>query len=331
MRHSPIFATIQALSTVATIALFAGCSNGGAIANGPQKVSTLGGLGTNRASAYSCPATGPIEYVSDSTNGVINIFAGDFNGQSECGQISSGISEAVGMTVDENSHDLYVANWKGGNVLVFHRGQTKPYNTYTDPSGQYPSDVAVAKDGTIAASDSYCSFSTWKAGPHGGTFIANYAKPGCRFALDITFLTINDDDTVYYMTDMPGPNRSRLWAASCPGGFCTAPAMVPGVVFDFFPAGLVTDETGDLVAIKMSAHGRDNDAAIYELPNPKPISFDLENGGPFGLAIDEQNRHLFVADSGNDAAYEYAYPSGTLLGTVSGIPYGFIGGIAADD
>lgn len=329
MSRISLFASIKAGCAAAAIAVLAGCS--GYSTSVTSRTDVNAQARHRHANFYACPANGPIEYVSDSTNGVINVFAGKFAGQSACGQISSGITEAVGMTVQESTHDLYVANWKGGNVLVFHRGQTTPYNSYVDPAGQYPSDVAISKDGVIAASNSYCSISTWIAGPNGGAFVGSFAKADCRSALDITFLTIKDDDTVYYMSDRPGPNRSRLWAVACPAGVCGVATKVPRVVFDFFPAGIVTDDTGDIVAIKSSGYGKDNDAATYELPNPKPISIDLENGDPFGLAVDEQGRHLFVADPQNDSAYEYAYPGGTLLGMVPGSAYGFIGGIAADD
>src|ERR1022692_3180814 len=99
------------------------------------------------ASFYSCPRHGSIEYVSDINNGAVYVYVGKFAGQSPCGQITSGLYEPLGLFVDSSTHDLYVANTFGENVVVFHRGQSTPYNSYSDPTGQQVFDVRLAKDG----------------------------------------------------------------------------------------------------------------------------------------------------------------------------------------
>ena len=131
---------------------------------------------------YVCPATGPIKYVSDYNNNVINVYAGRFAGQAPCGQITSGLFGPWGLFVKPVSHDLYVANDLNHNIVVFHRGQTTAYNTFTDPSFQDPVDVTVAKDGTIIATNllrphffpATGSISTWIEGPNGGKFVGNF-------------------------------------------------------------------------------------------------------------------------------------------------------------
>jgi hypothetical protein len=67
------------------------------------------------------------------------------------------------------------------------------------------------------------------------------------------------------------------------------------------------DSAGDLFAIYGVAN-------TFELPNPNPSTFPLI-GSPWGMAINEQGNHLFVADN-NGYADEYSYPSGVLIGTV---------------
>ena len=52
------------------------------------------------ASFDSCPATGPITYISDYNNNVINIFAGTFKGQAACGAISGSVVLAKGLKKD---------------------------------------------------------------------------------------------------------------------------------------------------------------------------------------------------------------------------------------
>jgi len=121
---------------------------------------------------YSCPATGPIVYVSDYTNSVINVYKGDLKSQLPCGQLGSRstLSGPSGLYVQTATHDLYVANGGISSIAVFHRGHNNPYNSYLDRSHGYVhfQDVTVAKDGTLIA-NSDCSLSTWILGPNGGT------------------------------------------------------------------------------------------------------------------------------------------------------------------
>ena len=42
------------------------------------------------------------------------------------------------------------------------------------------------------------------------------------------------------------------------------------------------------------------------------------------------DHHIFVADSENDDAAEYSYPSGVLIRTVPGNPGGYAAGVAVD-
>jgi hypothetical protein len=58
-------------------------------------------------------------------------------------------------------------------------------------------------------------------------------------------------------------------------------------------------------------------AETFELPNPTSSSIPL-NGGPEGMAIDEKDHQLFIANGANHDAAEYWYPSGVRTGTVSG-------------
>src|SRR5450631_2334170 len=112
----------QTLSVAAAIALFAGCANAEVSAISRAPGSTINYHNSQRiASYYSCPATGAIKYMSDFRTQTINVYAGKFAGQPPCGQITSGINGPQGLYVKTSTHDLYVANSEGFNVLVFHR------------------------------------------------------------------------------------------------------------------------------------------------------------------------------------------------------------------
>ncbi|HEY5096292.1 MAG TPA: hypothetical protein VII69_14360 [Candidatus Eremiobacteraceae bacterium] len=341
---------LQTLSFAATIALLAGCSGGGTYAIAPKPASQQGGahflmgrvpsvlspIGQLKISNQtshrfvghdSCPASGPLKYMSDFNNSVINIYAGKFAGQAPCGQITSGISFPDGLYVKTTTHDLYVANEGGFNILVFHRGQTTAYNSYADPGVQFPVDVTLAKDGTVIASNilqpsgaEAGSLSTWIEGPNGGTFVGNFPMTNDTEGL---FVTVQKNGTVYF-DDLDVNGSGALWSLSCPAGACGAQTQVAGVSFGG-GGGLGSDATEDLLANDQTNVTADT----FELPNPSPATFPL-TGEPVGMVINKLDHHWFIADAVNNDAGEYLYPSGTLVGTVPGNSGGLPIGVAVD-
>jgi len=279
-------------------------------------------------SHYDCPAKGPIKYLSVPTNDVIYVYSGKFAGQQPCGAITSGLSEPQGLYVKATTHDLYVANTLDFNVLVFHRGQTTAYNTYTDPSVQWPVDVTLAKDGTVIASNiqqpskaENGSISTWIGGSSGGTFVGNFPMTNDMEGL---YITVQRNGTVYYNDIDATTFLGALWSLSCPAGACGAQAQVAGVSFEF-PGGMETNDTGDLLANDQSGFT----ANTFELPNPKPSTFPLIQG-PVAMAINQLDHHWFTADAWNCTAAEFLYPSGALVGTVPSPICGIPEGVAVD-
>jgi hypothetical protein len=270
--------------------------------------------------------------MSDFRTQTINVYAGKFAGQPPCGQITSGINGPQGLYVKTSTHDLYVANSEGFNVLVFHRGQTSPYNVYTDPSTQIVTDVAVAKDGTVIGSNIMSrdnreagSISTWIGGPNGGTFVGNFPMTN---DLAGGFITVQKNGTVFY-NDIDRTQKGALWSLSCPAGACGAQTQIAGVSFGF-PGGMGSDDSDDLLVIDLTALGGSSVADTFELPNPTPSTFPLVAGFPIGMAINGLDHHIFVADASNHDAEEYLYPTGVLVGTVPGDMFGFPYGIAVD-
>jgi hypothetical protein len=329
---------IQALSAALALALFVGCSSGSTMTpklaspqvsshlvawQVPSALSIVTHSGHRFVSYFSCSATGPLKYVSDYHNNVINIYEGVFHGQKPCGQITSGLLQPWGLYVKRETHDLYVANLAGADIVVFHRGQLTPYNTYNNPNGLSPEDVTIANDGTVIASDfegpGYVS--TWISGPNGGTFVGNYPMTNSANGL---FVTVKKNGTVYYNDIDLSTSQGALWSLSCPAGVCGAQTRVAGITF-VYPGGMAIDAEGDLV-VTDTDRGRAN---TFELPNPNPKFFGLEYL-PFGMAINELDHHYLIADFTYDNAVEYSYPSGKLIGKVPGNKGGGIVGIAVD-
>jgi len=318
-----------ALASLAALAFLSGCSSGSTPVAPPglppiQPASHL----HNISSFYNCPAHGSLKYVSDYNNNVIDVYTGNFNGQAPCGALTSHVRAPWGMSIDAATHDLYVANDFGHDIIVFHRGQTTPYDTYTDPSGQDPVDVVLAPDGTVIASNLVRedlredgSLSTWIAGPNGGTFVGNFAMPAGGVG---EFLAVRADGMVFFDKLEGQTNIGSLWSVSCPTGACGSMTEVIGPSL-VGPNGLAFDSGGDL---RLDEAGTGL-ADTFELPRTHAKSFPVI-GAPTGMAINEFEHHWFIADGLDNQAEEYLYPGGTLIGTVAGNPGGGTFGVAVD-
>ena len=318
-----IVTPLRVLSAAAAIALFAGCSGRTSLAVSPiAELSLYVRTGTHIIGHYACPAMGSIVYVSDATNSIINAYTGEFAGQAPCGQIfSRSLGRPIGLYVQSASHDLYVANEFGHDILVFQRGQTTAYNSYVDPTGQFPVDVTVAGDGTVIAVDSDCNILTWIGGPSGGRFVGSFPITNCALG---SFVSVNNSGTVYFDDFVGSKLHGALGKLSCPAGACGPQTQIKGVSLHS-PQGLAFDALGDLLLTDAHAGSADT----FELPNPKPSAFPLA-GKPQGMAINARNNCWFIAD-GNRGAAEYLYPSGVLVGTVPVNPSnGDAAGIAID-
>ena len=242
MRHISFPSALHALIAAAATVLLASCTSDNFSSIAPISALTNRELTQNHVGFYACPATGPLAYVSDFNNSIINVYAGKFAGQGPCAQLTSQLLNPGGLYVDGATHDL------------------------------------AQRNGAI------------------------------------------------YFTDLDkSTGRGALWHVSCPAGACGSQMQVGGVSFQF-PGGMVFDSTGDLLVTEESGGTADT----FELPNPVPATFQLQ-GYPMGMAISTSDHHWFVADSDNNDAAEYAYPSGTLIGTVPGnSPGGYMIGIAVD-
>lgn len=334
---------LQVLSAATVLAVLAGCSGGSAIVPKtptpqghahflmgriPVAVSAMGMLKVNLNSgnhlkAFNhCPATGPIVYISDFNNSVINIYIGTFAGQAPCGQLTSGLLEPQGLFVKAATHELYVANTGDLDVAVFRRGATSPFKTYADPNSEFPADVTVAKDGTVIATNliaintSVGSISTWHKD---GTFVGNFPNPN---GSNDYFLTVQKDGTVYW------DDQINLWTGSCPAGACGSFATT-GATFNF-PGGLRSAD-GEDVVLQDQAGPNGGDALTYEPPNfGSPTSCALHVGDPVTFDINRLQHHYFFVDASSNSGAELDYPSCTLIGTVPGNPGGLLIGVAKD-
>jgi hypothetical protein len=339
--------SIQCFTAAAALSLLAACSNQSTLAPRPtaprDHVRSLMGriplslsplamlrvhfdAGRHFVSFDACPSSGTIEYISDYSNNVVNIYKGKFAGQAACGQIA-GLSHPQGMFVKGSSHNLYVANTGGNNVLAFHRGATSPFKTFTDPGVQNPDDVAVAHDGTVIAANIFQpmgheqgSISTWHSD---GTFVGNFSMPNSFEGL---FVTVQKNGTLYYNDIDFTSGAGLLWTGACPLGACGTFTSTGATTA--FPGGLRSADGEDLVQIDQNASG--GGALITYESFPTGVSCAIGAGDPDGMDLNKSQHHVFFADALNNTGGEIAYPSCTAIGTVPGNAGGLPIGAAVD-
>jgi hypothetical protein len=339
--------SVLALSAAAALSLLAACSAQSGLAPRPTTpqdrarslegrvpvaLSPLALLKRNLNSARhfasfdACPSTGTIEYISDYSNNVVNIYKGKFAGQAPCGQIAN-LSHPQGMFVKGSTHELFVANTGANNVLAFHRGATSPFKTFTDPGVQNPDDVTVARDGTVIAANIFQpmgheqgSISTWHSN---GMFVGNFPMPNSFEGL---FVTVQKDGTLYYNDIDFTSGAGLLWTGACPLGACGTFTSTGAATA--FPGGLRSADGQDVVQIDQNASG--GGALITYESFPNGVSCAIGAGDPDGMDLNKTQGHVFYADALNNVGGEITYPSCTAIGTVPGNAGGLPIGAAVD-
>jgi sugar lactone lactonase YvrE len=166
-----------AIITVAAVMLLAGCSLAGPQIATPttrtlQQYSTANRLDflarrerdralvwrSNPGPGWISPALPQhIVYVSDEPGQTVYIFPQLGQNQPPVGAITSGVAAPNGLFVDAHGN-LYVCNFGGGTVTVYHRGAITPYRTLTGAGSAI--DVVVGLDGSVYVSD-------WDSGTSG--------------------------------------------------------------------------------------------------------------------------------------------------------------------
>jgi hypothetical protein len=255
-------------------------------------------------------------------NDVIDIYAGNFNGQAPCGMITSAntLGAPQGLFVNGSTHDLYVADTGNYEIEVFHRGQTTWYKAYADLTNglQFPVDVTVAADNTVIATNimnstnTFGSISTWNKTT--GALIGNF--PNASNDNDY-FLTVQKNGTVYF-----DDNSGNVYYGSCPHGACGT--FNPTGATVAFPGGIRSADSEDLVVqdaelgIETTYETFPTGSACY-LESPNPLMFD----------INKTQKHYFYTD--NFGATEVKFPNCTyVIGTIAKNPGGMFEGIAVD-
>jgi DNA-binding beta-propeller fold protein YncE len=133
------------LLAIGALAIAAGCSGGAS-----QVPSVMQSAYSKMQPAFpppaSCPSSGLLMFVSDSTGNVVNIFSGN----SVCHKIT-GLSVPQGLAYSQSLNRLYVANSGTSEIYIYQPPFTTILKKLEDP-GEFPTGIALCKGYTAVTS-----------------------------------------------------------------------------------------------------------------------------------------------------------------------------------
>lgn len=266
-------------------------------------------------------ATHPLIFVSDTPDGVVDIYPQAGKSQKVAGQIT-GLNQPQGLAVDAQ-RNLYVANTNGSNVLVY----APPYSaapilTLND-AGEFPADVAVSTTGVVAVTN-ICSAPRCR--PNTAS-IAFYAKGGTTPCATVSDQAggVFDLARVYFAGfDASGNlyvDGSDIYNEATFGfiqGGCqatTVSILGTSPAFSFYlPGSIAVTKSGELAIIDLEEHAIGTFVAPVtggSLGNPlsvTPLTGSLET---FTFALLASGNDVYTTDSGGTGTSgEFAYPTG---------------------
>jgi signal peptidase len=195
---------------------------------------------------------------------------------------------SIGVSIRFGRERMYVADYKGHNIFVFEPGTTTPRVHFHSDRFNQPNDMALARDGTIYASDPHWrrrDGQVWRIAPG-----ADGAARGDVMASDRKLTTTNgidlspDEKTLYVAES----ETREIWAYRIDGGRLAAPRLVKRFA-DFSLDGIRTDIDGRIYAARilkgtialLAPDGRELREIALAAKEPTNLAF----GGPDGKTV----------------------------------------------
>jgi DNA-binding beta-propeller fold protein YncE len=274
----------------------------------------------NALSAFAPRQTLPshdVLYVSDPILSRVDIYPLNTNNPAPIGEIRAGLETPTGMAVD-SSHLLYVANNTDNKSLNHTKGTAYFVSVYAPGSGfpetmysqdlHHPSDVAVGADGTVYVASYGDGYVTEY--PPGSKTPSQHFQPPSGSPIAVA---LDANNNLYVACALANA------VFEFPPGSTVGTNL--GLVLGGEPHGMAFDTSGNLLVAVSKAP---NSGSVVDVFAPGATMPSAQIGGvfqPFMIDFDQSKRHLYVADygSGNHdgAVFEFAYPSGTLVGKYS--------------
>jgi len=183
---------------------------------------------------------------------------------------------------------MFVADYKGHNVFVFERGATAPRVYFHSDRFNQPNDMAIARDGTIYASDPHWrrrDGQVWRIvaaenGSGAGEVMQSVRAMGTANGIDLS----PDERTLYV-----GESETReIWAYTLDELRLAAPRLVKRFP-DFSIDGLRTDMDGRIYVARILkgtiAVLAPDGTQLREIPLQAKEPTNLAFGGPDGKTV----------------------------------------------
>lgn len=223
-------------------------------------------------------------------------YAVNFRRQGTIGRLAPGATQSelfaelpagsVGVSIRFARGRMFVADYKGHNIFVFD-GTREPRVYFHSDRFNQPNDMAIARDGTIYASDPHWkrrNGQVWRVVPVGnggdGAVMPSTRPMGTANGIDLS----PDEKTLYV-----GESETReIWAYTVNGAQLTAPRLVKKFP-DFSLDGLRTDIDGRIYVARilkgtiavLAPHG----TLLREIPLRASEPTNLAFGGPDGRTV----------------------------------------------
>jgi sugar lactone lactonase YvrE len=226
-----------------------------------------------------------------------NLYAVNHLRQGTIGKVAAGAERSelfaelpagsVGVSIRFDRARMYVADYKGHNIFVLEPGATAPRVYFHSDAFNQPNDMALARDGTIYASDPHWKRrdgQVWRIVPDGetgrGEPMIGPRKLGTTNGIDLS----PDEKTLYV-----GESETReIWAYRIDGGKLAAPRLVRKFA-DHSLDGLRTDIDGRIYVARilkgtvevLTADGKTVREIALRASEPTNLAF----GGPDGRTV----------------------------------------------
>jgi signal peptidase len=189
-----------------------------------------------------------------------NLYAVNFGRSGTIGKLAAGATASelfatlpagsVGVSIRFGADGrMFVADYKGHNIFVFERGASERRVYFHSDQFNQPNDMALARDGTIYASDPYFkrrSGQVWRIMPDGdagrGTVMASPRKLTTTNGIDLS-----PDERILYVAESA---TNEIWAYRLEAGRLTAPRLVRKFP-DFEIDGIRTDMAGRIYVARI--------------------------------------------------------------------------------
>jgi hypothetical protein len=240
-------------------------------------------------------------YIADENGQAVYIFPQKGSNQPPIGKITAGVLGPNGLFVDK-SGKLYVCNFGGGTVTVYHHGSITPSLTLTGAGSAI--DVVVGRDGTVYVSN-------WDSGSAGT--LLEYPKGQTAPAVTINIngapegLALDSTNNLYvaYNDNSSFDGEVLKFAPGATVG--TNLGIHVGYV-----GGATMDSQDNLLLVDQNIPGVDVFPPGATQPSNQIKGFSLA----FDISLTHGDAKLWVTDP-NAIVDEVSYPTGAIINTIS--------------